>query len=191
MPLVSSGFPLKLALTCYAPAESGAIRSLEVHVAELENGALSLRYVLEGDLARIRIPALRPSRSADELWKHTCFEAFLRAGTSERYYELNVSPSTEWALYSFKEYRQGMSPTSAIAPPRIRVERPAQRLEVSVQMDARKLFAADDAAVSTASRRLALAAVVEDENGRLSYWALKHPASKPDFHHPDGFTLEL
>jgi len=39
--------------------------------------------------------------------------------------------------------------------------------------------------------RLALAAVVEDERGMLSYWALRHPAGKPDFHHPDAFALEL
>jgi hypothetical protein len=39
--------------------------------------------------------------------------------------------------------------------------------------------------------QLALAAVIEDGNGRLSYWALGHPQGKPDFHHPDGFTLEL
>ena len=39
--------------------------------------------------------------------------------------------------------------------------------------------------------RLGAAAVLEDDNGRLSYWALCHPPGKPDFHHPDGFVLEL
>ena len=38
---------------------------------------------------------------------------------------------------------------------------------------------------------LALSVVVEDEQGMLSYWALKHPAGKADFHHPDSFALEL
>jgi hypothetical protein len=38
---------------------------------------------------------------------------------------------------------------------------------------------------------LALAAVIEDHRGQLSYWALEHPVGKPDFHHPDGFTIEL
>jgi hypothetical protein len=36
-----------------------------------------------------------------------------------------------------------------------------------------------------------VAAVIEDENGRLSYWGLRHPSGKPDFHHPDGFILEV
>jgi hypothetical protein len=39
--------------------------------------------------------------------------------------------------------------------------------------------------------QLALSAVVEDEQGLLSYWALKHPPGRPDFHHPDAFALEL
>jgi hypothetical protein len=33
--------------------------------------------------------------------------------------------------------------------------------------------------------------VIEDDQGRISYWALAHPASKPDFHHRDGFALVL
>ena len=39
--------------------------------------------------------------------------------------------------------------------------------------------------------RVALAAVVEDATGDLSYWSLRHAAGKPDFHHSDGFVLEL
>lgn len=39
--------------------------------------------------------------------------------------------------------------------------------------------------------RLGLAAVVEEDNGNLSYWALRHCAGRPDFHHPAGFVLEL
>jgi len=39
--------------------------------------------------------------------------------------------------------------------------------------------------------QLALSAVIEDEQGGLSYWALTHPPGKPDFHHPDAFVLEL
>jgi hypothetical protein len=38
---------------------------------------------------------------------------------------------------------------------------------------------------------LGLAAVIEDLNGALSYWALKHPPGKPDFHHSDNFALQI
>ena len=39
--------------------------------------------------------------------------------------------------------------------------------------------------------RLGLSAVIEALNGEKSYWALAHPPEKPDFHHPDSFTLDL
>ena len=39
--------------------------------------------------------------------------------------------------------------------------------------------------------RLGLSAVIEDKAQVLSYWALKHPAEKPDFHHAAGFVVAL
>ena len=38
---------------------------------------------------------------------------------------------------------------------------------------------------------LGLAAVIEDKDGQLSYWALAHRAERPDFHSPAGFVLEI
>ena len=35
------------------------------------------------------------------------------------------------------------------------------------------------------------AALSEAFSGAFSYWALRHPAARPDFHHPDGFALEI
>jgi hypothetical protein len=39
--------------------------------------------------------------------------------------------------------------------------------------------------------RVAASAVVEEANSGLSYWALAHPAAKPDFHHADAFVLSV
>jgi hypothetical protein len=38
---------------------------------------------------------------------------------------------------------------------------------------------------------LALSALIEVARGVLSYWALKHPLDKPDFHHPEASAIEL
>jgi len=35
------------------------------------------------------------------------------------------------------------------------------------------------------------AAVLEQKNGNLSYWALTHNGVDPDFHRRDSFLLEL
>ena len=39
--------------------------------------------------------------------------------------------------------------------------------------------------------RLGLSAVIEEADGRVSYWALAHPAPKPDFHHAGTLALQL
>ena len=36
-----------------------------------------------------------------------------------------------------------------------------------------------------------ISAVVATKRGKISYWALAHPAGSPDFHHKDCFALKL
>ena len=61
---------------------------------------------------------MRPEATArvrtDELWRTTCFEAFVR--TDGGYVEYNLSPSGAWAAYRFDGYREGMRGLE-IAPP--------------------------------------------------------------------------
>jgi hypothetical protein len=38
---------------------------------------------------------------------------------------------------------------------------------------------------------MGVSAVIVARDGSRSYWALVHPAEKPDFHHPDAFALTL
>ncbi len=166
------------------------VRSLEVQIERSGNGLLRFQYALDADISRIRVPERRKSGLANELWKHTCFEAFVaRAGGTVDapgggYSELNFSPSTEWAAYSFSGYRESMAPLAMPSPPDIRTEVTPSRLRVDARVDARGLFAG-------ARLRIALAAVIEDESGNFSYWALKHAPAKPDFHHPSGFIFEV
>jgi hypothetical protein len=171
-----------VSLQPHEPVDDGVVRSLEVHVDRSQSETLRLRYVLNGNLARLNIPSRKPAQRTDELWKHTCFEAFLRDRDGAAYHELNVAPSTEWALYSFTGYRQGMVAADTLHPPAVTIERSARELSIDVRLDLKLL---------PPSRTLALAAVIEDESGSLSYWALAHPAGKPDFHHPDSFVLEI
>ncbi len=160
------------------------IRRIEVRARRTSGGALALDYAIEGDIADLAIPELGMPRRADGLWRHTCCEAFLMEPGLPGYRELNFAPSGEWAVYRFEAYREGMAAVEPVRPPTIATRRDARRLEMSVG------FTLDDFA-ETASPRLALSAVVEETCGRLSYWALAHPPGRPDFHHADGFVLDL
>jgi hypothetical protein len=153
----------------------------------MEPGLLVFQYSLEADMSRLRVPQSGSPRRADGLWKHTCFEAFVAISGAPGYFEFNFSPSQEWAVYRFDGYRAGMSPVGGGSSPEISVRRFDHRLELDSAVRLQETAALG----GKLHLRLALAAVIEEDNGRLSYWALKHAPGKPDFHHPDGFALEL
>lgn len=160
------------------------VRSLTVGLAWTANRELALIYQLKGDLGRIALPP-QAAGFADGLWQHTCFEAFFAGAAAPAYREFNFSPSGQWAGYAFTAYREGGEPVPAPLP-RMAVRRFPDRLELRVFLAAAALPPAGDVAW-----RLGLSAVVESIDGRCSYWALAHPAERPDFHHRDAFILEL
>jgi hypothetical protein len=173
-------------LQCHPATPAQSVRSVQAQVSWGNGETLALTFSLQGNLARLRIPAPQPSCRTDGLWQHTCFEAFIRHQGDPRYCEFNFSPSGEWAAYTFRRYRDG-TPLAQDVAPCIAVRRMGDRLELDavIQLDCLP------PAQLRARVQLALCAVVEDEQGMLSYWALTHPPSRPDFHHPDAFTLEL
>jgi hypothetical protein len=148
---------------------------------------LRLQYLLQADPEQVRVPppAAHGGR-ADRLWAHTCFEAFVGLPQGPGYLELNFSPAGDWAAYRFESYRQGMAPAVLAAAPQLAVRRSGPRLELQAEVSLRGTEVAGSPRL-----RLALSTVVEDREGRLSYWALRHPPGRPDFHHPDSFALAL
>lgn len=151
-------------------------RGVEVHV-EREGRLLSLRFVVEGEVDRIAWPAPAGPDRADDLWRHTCFEAFVT--TDHGYVEYNLSPSSRWATYRFDGPRAGMRTAEETAT----IER-LDGASDTVTLEARL-------ELPQGARRIGLSAVIESVDGRMSYWALTHPSAQPDFHHPDSFVLDL
>ena len=162
----------------------GPVRSIEVDVSRVAPAELSLRYRVAGTIADLQQPEPAPPIRTDELWRHTCFEVFLQLGNG--YCEFNLSPSSQWAAYSFTGYRSGMVALD-IPAPAIRAEIGEDELVLRTLIDLSVLQASE----AEASWQLGLATVIEQKDGRLSYWALNHPAGQPDFHHRDCFQLEL
>jgi hypothetical protein len=163
-----------------------AIR-IEVDVERPRGGQLGLRYLVTGATGDLRLAALAPSARADELWRHTCFEAFLTAPPNPGYFEFNFAPSTQWAAYRFARYRERMNTLHDICAPSIEVRPRDGRFELRVSLALDQL--AD--LPSGAAWRLGLSAVIEEASGQKSYWALAHPPGRADFHHADCFALEL
>lgn len=160
-----------------------AATRIDVDAARLPSGTLELKYRVSGIISDLRIPPRAAPNRSDGLWRHTCFEAFIRAPQSAAYFELNFSPSTEWAAYRFSSYRDGMIVAREIGPPRIKVTRSSAEFELQSSLEPGSL--------PSGAWDVGLSAVIEETGGHLSYWALVHPPDKADFHHPDCFAHTL
>ena len=182
-------FPPRHSVTLvrHPAAPESAARGIEARVGWTDGGALAFTYRVKGDLNRLRIPPWRAPERTDRLWEHTCFEAFVAVKDRPAYTEFNFAPSGEWAVHAFSSYRASAALARDGSAPQITARSAGDVFELHALIDARLL-----PALSARDRiKLALAAVIEDDGGMLSYWALKHPPGTPDFHHADGFALEL
>ncbi|HEY7248048.1 MAG TPA: DOMON-like domain-containing protein [Xanthobacteraceae bacterium] len=164
-----------------------AATQIEVDVARPRAGYLALCYLVTGKVDDMRLPPARAAVRTDELWQHTCFEAFIRASRGEAYYEFNFAPSTQWAAYWFGSYRSGMRVATEIGTPRIEAQsrHDCYTLHASLELDPVSSLPRD------AAWHLGLSALIEETSGRKSYWALAHPPGKADFHHPICFAHEI
>ena len=173
----------------YTPDD--VLRGVLARVSRLPRGVLAVTWVLDGALDRLRVPAPRLPCVADRLWEHTCCEIFIARKGQPAYHEFNLSPSGEWAAYAFGRYRDpaplaGGSAAKELEP-QVAVRRDAEKLELDAQIRLDRLSPVH----AGAELSLAISVVAEAQDGGLSYWALKHPAGRPDFHHAAAFALEL
>jgi len=170
----------------FDPEVSPAL-SIRVETVWTESGLLELSFGLRPaapalDLESLLLaPASSPVQRCDHLWQHTCFEAFLGEPGSSRYWELNVSPSGNWNLYGFADYRAAAVSIPVRTPPVMTLLRRPRDLRCDIRLDLDPWWPAG------VQPELGLAMVVEERDGRLSTWALSHPAAQPDFHDRRAF----
>ncbi len=201
---------LRLSLHPHPDTPCGALTGIAIEMARVRPLRLQIRYVLIGNIRRVRLRRREQDRG-DELWRHTCFEAFVRVGGEENYLEYNVSPTGHWAAYRFDRYREGMAPATEIQCTRLETDRRTEPLDPERRarlkecgMDTLERFEPAFYSLKTELTfsnamglavaqpwNLGLSVIVEERNGRMSYWALAHPPGKPDFHDPACFALQL
>jgi hypothetical protein len=178
---------MRHALKLHPQSRCSAVRGIDVEAVRPWARGLLLRYVVSGNIGALALPAVAAPARADELWRHTCFEAFIRPTPGAAYYEFNFAPSTQWAAYRFDSYRAGMRAAEDGGVPRIEVDQTPDRftLQAALQWDASSELGRE------APWLAGLSVVLENAGGQKSYWALAHPPGKPDFHHADCFALPL
>ncbi|HSI18743.1 MAG TPA: DOMON-like domain-containing protein [Sphingomonas sp.] len=161
-----------------------AVKAISVMAERIAADSLTLRYVVTGAIADIAWPAPAVRIFTDELWRHSCLEAFVAREGGIGYREINLAPSGAWAAYAFDGYRAGMHRADIATPTGFMWREEGDTAELTATL-AIPTFADDPL------WRLGLTAVIEEKSGAKSYWALAHPPGQPDFHNAHCFTARL
>ena len=177
-------------LFCHPATPAPIVSRVDASVERLPGDRIAFRYCLRGDMARLRVPPENIPARTDLLWEHTCFEAFVAREEGNSYREFNFSPSGQWAAFDFSDYRQRLREDPPIPAPHITSRLTEGRLELEA------VIRLADLLPNPAGHpwKIGLTAVVEatdTADGSHSYWALHHPAPRPDFHHRDGFLSQV
>jgi hypothetical protein len=173
-------------LKCHPWTHTESVRAIQVLVRRSASAELQVTFRLDGDISRIKIPAPVAPRIGTELWRHTCFEAFINVEGQTAYHEFNFAPSGEWCVYALSGYRNGAPVADETMRPHIALRSTGSRLELDALVRLDTLSSNHP----RADLRIGLSAVIEASDG-FSYWALRHLGDKPDFHDADGFALLL
>jgi hypothetical protein len=180
-------YPLKPGDSAHAQGPKGL--NLEADARLKGSGAerkLLLTYSAGGALDKILWPASLSSapQRRDELWKHTCFEAFIKPAEQDSYWEINLSPAGDWNVYHFTGYRNGMAKEEAIQSLHPIFTKQGNQWQLSCELwvpawsEAKKL-------------EIGLTSVIEDPSAEISYWAIHHAGPQPDFHLAKSFTSHI
>jgi hypothetical protein len=175
------------ALTLHPESSCRTVTGIEVEAARPRPGVLVLTYTVSGRMGGVALPAPAAPARADDLWRRTCFEAFVAAPSGAGYYEFNFAPSTAWAAYAFSGYRAGKTNVGDLAAPAIEVATGPSSFTLRATLDLSGL----SGLIPGGPWRVGLSAVIEEALGRISYWALAHPPGRADFHADCNLALPL
>ena len=149
-------------------------------------GDLILHYEMNGALDQLIIPSELATTRADKLWEHTCFEAFIAVEGETGYLEYNFSPSSQWAGYAFENYRLRRDCLINCSPV-LEIMHMPKRLVLTAALEPEML----PPNPHHLPLQVGISAILEAQDGTLSYWALHHPLDRPDFHHQGGFIASI
>ena len=145
---------------------------LSYGVLEIASAGLSELVLPRGLVDGVQIGGQR----RDQLWTTTCFEAFLALPAVEEYWEINLAPNGDWAVYHFDRCRQGQSCQALSHDPVVRLERRHHQLRLDARLPISPWWP------GTIPPELALTTVLDHGTGGCSHWSVAHPQDRADFH---------
>lgn len=160
-----------------------AILNLSGSIERIDH-RLMLRYDLFDDRSQVLIPAAKLPNRQPDLWKTTCFEFFIGLQNDRQYWEFNLSPSGDWNVYRFDDYRVGMREETAFSSLPFEIETRSHQTSLTIELDLSLIKVSQ-------SIEVGMTAVIEQLDRGITYWAIEHCGTEADFHIRDSFALKL
>jgi len=162
--------------------------TLNAHARPAGPGRIRLEFEWDPEWRRAGLErsGSKPGHRLHELWKTTCFEAFLNF-EGEAYFEINLAPDGSWNAYRFDRYRLPQPPQEAQGWSLLEFACRPGLCNALIQ----------GSFGDALPKRVGLTAVLEIRDeildpalrlpGRIEYRALRHAGTQPDFHDPAGW----
>ncbi len=148
-----------------------------------------LDYRIRGDIDRPRLPPQAASKFQDLLWSKPAWKRSSASPTATPTSNSTSRPRASGRCIDSKPIGKDVTSLNPLPPPRVIVRRHGEELEADIDIHLGAIPGLTAAEIKGRELRLAVSAVMQSDQGVISYWALAHPPGKPDFHHRDGFAL--
>ena len=142
---------------------------------QIQDKNISINFTLTGEINPYIFNPPRLQTRKDELWKESCFELFLAHKNSPNYYELNISPSTEWNFYSFSDYKTDMKPNNYTSTPFITSSKSKNEFRLSFDIELDEKILGDNLIFN-------LAVILLDKNGTRHFYSINRKDGNVNFH---------
>ena len=150
---------------------------------ETSASELRIKSDLIGPLEELVIPpqSKDPQRRSN-LWENTCLEVFISAAKSHRYWEWNFSPSLDWNMFQFKDYRNKDSELLSGWQHQASRLISGKQMQLNIQIDIPETL-------RDTPLHIGVSFVLHHKQNGLTYWALQHLSQQPDFHNRGKFLI--
>lgn len=155
----------------------------------LNSESVYISYRIKKNLPLIDLGSSTPNKARRvSLWEKTCFELFIK-NKNDQYIEFNFSPNFEWNCFYFNKKGDALKEWEQMPRPETDILLSSEHFFLFV--DIRKEFFPKGFFEIGSELSAGITSVIKDTSGSMSYWALSHADTRPNFHHFDSFKYKF
>lgn len=143
-----------------------------------------ISYKVQGELPAIDLGEGQPHHArVIKLWEKSCFELFIK-NAEDNYIEFNFSPEFEWNCFYFIKKGDALAEYARMDSVKFDILLSLDVFHLIVELDKKKF----PDHFFQGRIQAGITSVIKEKTGKLSYWALSHHDTRPNFHDFRSFT---